>query len=104
MKRPHLLASGHRFSHPELGPLEWKEEDLIRKRFKLVDQNKNVLARLGKWNSQSQEEEKKSYAFLVFVDADSELLDWIVVSGLGAVEYRMSSDKEWEELVEDLFM
>lgn len=118
MKRPDFLASGHRFTHPRYGTLEWKESDLLEKRFKLVDSNKIVLARFDKWklpeqqqqqqqpkssiwgsstSSSSKKKKKKAWAFQIFVNADPELLDWIVVSGLGVVEYRITSDKEWEE-------
>ncbi|KAB8268775.1 hypothetical protein BDV30DRAFT_230434 [Aspergillus minisclerotigenes] len=114
MKRPDFLASGHQFTHPRYGTLEWKESDLLEKRFKLVDSNKTVLARFDKWklpdhqrqeskssmwggSSSSSKKKKKAWAFQIFVNADPELLDWIVVSGLGVVEYRITSDKEWEE-------
>ncbi|KAE8141179.1 hypothetical protein BDV38DRAFT_279619 [Aspergillus pseudotamarii] len=114
MKRPGFLASGHRFTHPRYGTLEWKESDLFEKRFKLVDSNKTVLARFDKWklpeqqqqskssiwgssSSSSLSKKKKAWAFQIFINADPELLDWIVVSGLGVVEYRITSDKEWEE-------
>ncbi|KAE8371210.1 hypothetical protein BDV26DRAFT_276583 [Aspergillus bertholletiae] len=132
MKRPDFLASGHQFTHPRHGTLEWKESDLFEKRFKLVDSNKTVLARFDKWKVPDQQlqqqqqqqqqqsnssfwggsssskqtktktkkkkkKKKKGWAFQVFVNADPELLDWIVVSGLGVVEYRITSDKEWEE-------
>jgi hypothetical protein len=112
MKRPDILASGHQFSHPRYGTLTWKESDLFEKRFKLVDSNKTVLAHFDKWKLPEQQQQqskssiwggsssrkkRKAYAFLIFVDADPELLDWIVVSGLGAVEYRIVSDNEWEK-------
>ncbi|THC91195.1 hypothetical protein EYZ11_009344 [Aspergillus tanneri] len=100
MKRPDILSSGHRFPHPRLGNLEWKEEDLFKKRFKLVDQNKTVLARFSKWKTQQPNTmlpDGKKYAFLIYIQADPELLDWIVVSGLGAVEYRIKSDKDFEK-------
>ncbi|KAE8366807.1 hypothetical protein BDV27DRAFT_124809 [Aspergillus caelatus] len=115
MKRPDFLASGHRFTHPRYGTLEWKESDLFEKRFKLVDSNKTVLARFDKWklpeqqqqqqskssiwgsSSSSSKKKKKAWAFQIFVNADPVLLDWIIVSGLGVVEYRITSDKEWEE-------
>lgn len=48
-------------------------------------------------SSSSTKKKKKAWAFQIFVNADPELLDWIVVSGLGVVEYRITSDKEWEE-------
>ncbi|KAF7596450.1 hypothetical protein BBP40_001757 [Aspergillus hancockii] len=112
MKRPDFLASSHQFSHPRYGTLTWKESDLFEKRFKLVDSNKTVLARFDKWKLPEQQQQpsksslwggcssgkkRKAYAFLLFVNADPELLDWIVVSGLGVVEYRIVSDKEWEK-------
>ncbi|KAB8232798.1 hypothetical protein ETB97_000158 [Aspergillus alliaceus] len=101
MKRPDFLASGHRFSHPRYGTLEWKESDFLEKRFKLIDSNKTVLARFDKWKLPEQQrvgsKKKKAWAFSIFVNADPEFLDWIVVSGLGVVEYRISSDKAWEE-------
>ncbi|KAE8152684.1 hypothetical protein BDV25DRAFT_137627 [Aspergillus avenaceus] len=95
LKRRDFLASGHRFTHPRFGVLEWKETDLFRKRFKLVDANKAVLARFEKW--EVSPEKRKVAAFLVYVRVDAEMLDWIVVSGLGVVEYRVVSDREWEE-------
>ncbi|KNG86078.1 hypothetical protein ANOM_006252 [Aspergillus nomiae NRRL 13137] len=116
MKRPDFLASGHKFTHPRHGTLEWKESDLLEKRFKLVDANKTVLARFDKWklpdhqrqqsgssfwggssSSKKKKTKKKAWAFKIYVNADPELLDWIVVSGLGMVEYRITSDRELEE-------
>jgi hypothetical protein len=111
MKRPDFLSGAHQFTHPQYGPLSWKESDLHDKKYKLVDSNKNVLARFDKykpaeekarsslWSSSSKK--GKGWAFSIFVNADPEFLDWIVVSGLGVVEYRIVSDGAWEEALID---
>lgn len=111
MKRPDFLSSSHQFTHPRFGKLSWKESDLHDKKYKLLDSNKTVLARFDKlktadqqaksslWGSSSKK--GKSWAFLIFVNADPEFLDWIVVSGLGVVEYRITSDREWEQALID---
>jgi predicted metal-dependent hydrolase len=109
LKRPDFLSSAHQFTHPRYGTLSWKESDLSDKKYKLLDSNKNVLARFGKLKSVEQKassslwgslsKKGKDWAFSIFVNADPEFLDWIIVSGLGVVEYRITSDRAWEEAI-----
>lgn len=111
MKRPDFLSGSHQLTHPRYGTLSWKESDLHDKKYKLLDSNKTVLARFDKlktadhkaksslWGSSSKK--GKTWAFSIYVNADPELLDWIVVSGLGVVEYRITSDREWEKALLD---
>lgn len=56
-------------------------------------------AKSSLWGSSSKK--GKTWAFSIYVNADPELLDWIVVSGLGVVEYRITSDREWEKALLD---
>lgn len=112
LKRPDFLSSAHQFTHPHYGTLSWKESDLSDKKYKLLDSNKNVLARFDKLKSVEQKtssslwglsssKKGKDWAFSIFVNADPEFLDWIIVSGLGVVEYRITSDRAWgDALVE----
>lgn len=107
MKRPDLFSSSHQFTHPRYGTLSWKESDLHEKKYKLLDSNKNVLARFDKYKPADQKTKSsfwgtsskngKGWAFSIYVNADPELLDWIMVSGLGVVEYRVASDRAWGE-------
>ncbi|OOQ88523.1 hypothetical protein PEBR_12503 [Penicillium brasilianum] len=112
LKRPDLFSSAHQFTHPRYGTLSWKESDLHDKKYKLLDSNKNVLARFDKYKPAGQttissfwqsSKHGKSWAFSIYVNADPEFLDWIMVTGLGVVEYRITSDRAWgEALVEGI--
>ncbi|EAS35430.3 uncharacterized protein CIMG_00784 [Coccidioides immitis RS] len=101
MKRSDLLAGGRKFDSP-LGRMQWKGGDSIfTSSQKLVDQHKRVIARYEKRSSLLS---RQMDQFILLVQDANVIanLDMVIVTGLATIEYTRRSDKEWDEVLEEV--
>ncbi|KAK2868011.1 hypothetical protein FQN49_003256 [Arthroderma sp. PD_2] len=86
MKRSDPLAGGRKFQTPTMGKLQWKEDGLLGSNQKLVDENRNVIAKY----------KKKDDEIIVLLPPHQleRNLDMIVVTGMAIVESEKKSDSD----------
>lgn len=94
MKRPDPLASGRKFQTRNMGKLQWKEDGLFSSKQKLVDENRNVIAKYDKDNEE--------IIVLLPPSQIDQYLDMIVVTGIGIIEAERKSDSDGDA-VESIF-